>query len=77
MLDDLPRIKKDLLEINRNDKENTTQISTPSANQVKSSPDLILFYNFQRASTMRESKEGCDQSCRIDCGYEGLGETAS
>jgi hypothetical protein len=77
MLDNLPRTKKDLLEINRNYKENTTQVSTPSPNQVKSSPDLMLFYNSQRASTMREFKEGRDQSCRTDCGYEGLGETAS
>lgn len=77
MLDNLSRIKKDLLEINRNDKANTTQVSAASPNQVKSSPDLMFFYNSQRASTMREFKEDCDQSCRTDCGYEGLGETAS
>ena len=77
MLDNLSRIKKDLLEINRNYKANTTQVSTPSPNQVKSSSNLMHSYNFQRASTMREFKEGCDQSCRTDCGYEGLRETAS
>lgn len=72
MLDNLSRIKKDLLEINRNYKENTTQVSTPSPNQVKSSPDLMLFYNSQRASTMREFKEDCDKAAELIADVKGL-----
>lgn len=71
MLDNLYRIKKDLLEINRNDKENTTQVSTPSPNQVKSSSNLMHSYNFERASTMREFMEGCDKAAELIADMKG------
>ena len=77
MLDNLSRIKKDLLEINRNDKANTTKVSTPSPNQVKSTSNLMHSYNFQRASTMREFREGCDKAAELIADMKGWVETAS
>lgn len=71
MLENLSRIKKDLLEINRNDKANTTQVSTPSPCQVKRSSNLMHSYNSQRASTMREFREGCDKAAELIADMKG------
>jgi hypothetical protein len=71
MLENLSRIKKDLLEIKRNYKENTTQVSAASPNQVKSSSNLMHSYNFQRASTMREFKEDYDKAAELIADMKG------